>query len=110
MANKLIQWNCRGLRSNFDELSLLIQNHNPIAVCLQETFLKETDNINIRGFNLYNKFQETESGVSGGVSIIVNGNIPQNVVNLQTNLQAVAVRITAYKTLYVQYIYLQEII
>jgi len=106
MANKLIQWNCRGLRSNFDELSLLIQNHNPIAVCLQETFLKETDNINIRGFNLYNKFQETESGVSGGVSIIVNGNIPQNVVNLQTNLQAVAVRITAHKTLSICSVYL----
>ena len=36
----IIQWNCRGLKSNFDELSLLINNHKPVAVCLQETFLK----------------------------------------------------------------------
>ena len=34
----VIQW------PNFDELSILIVKHNPLAVCLQETFLKDTDN------------------------------------------------------------------
>ena len=59
MTNSVIQWNCRGLRPNFDELSILIVKHNPLAVCLQETFLKDTDNITVRGFNLYHKCQET---------------------------------------------------
>ena len=59
MTNSVIQWNSRGLSPNFDELSILIVKHNPLAVCLQETFLKDTDNI--RGFNLYHKFQETEN-------------------------------------------------
>ena len=45
MTNSVIQYNCRGLRPNFDELSILIVKHNPLAVCLQETFLKDTDNI-----------------------------------------------------------------
>ena len=49
MTNSVIQWNCRGLRPNFDELTLLIVKYNPLAVCLQETFLKDTDNINVRG-------------------------------------------------------------
>ena len=49
MTNSVIQWNCCGLRPNFDELSLLIVKHNPLAVCLQETFLKDTDNITVRG-------------------------------------------------------------
>ena len=105
MANKLIQWNCRGLRPNFDELSLLIQNHNPIAVCLQETFLKDTDNISMRGFNLYHKFYDAERA-SGGVSILVNENIPQSVVALNTNLQAVAVRVTGHKAITICSIYL----
>jgi len=106
MANSFIQWNCRGLRPNFDELSLLIQKHNPIAVSLQETFLKETDIINIRGFNLYHNFLETDNRASGGVSIIVNENIAQNTITLNTNLQAVAVRLTAHKTLTLCSIYL----
>ena len=42
MTNSVIQWN--------DELSVLIVKHN-----LQETFLKDTDNIAIRGFNLYHR-------------------------------------------------------
>ena len=69
---------------------LLIAKHNPLAVCLRETFLKDTANITIREFNLYHTFQET---------ILVNDNIPQCIVKLNTNLQAVAVKGTAHKTL-----------
>ena len=49
MTNSVIQWNCRGLRPNFDDLSLLVVKHYPLAVYLQETFLKDTDNITVRG-------------------------------------------------------------
>ena len=67
-------------------------------MCLQETFLKDTDNITVRGFNLYLKFQETENRASGDVSILVNENIPQSIVTLNANLQAVGVKVTAHKT------------
>ena len=56
---------------------------------IQETFLKDTDNITVRGFNLYHEFHETENRASGGVSILVNKNIPQIIVTLKTDLQAV---------------------
>ena len=46
MANKLIQWNCRGLKANFNELLLLLTGLCPI-ICLQETFLKPGDNLDI---------------------------------------------------------------
>ena len=48
-----IQWNCRGFKVNFNELSLLIQNHNPVALCLQETHLKDTDNTSIKKKKLH---------------------------------------------------------
>ena len=83
ITNSVIQWNCCGLSPNFDELSLLIVKYNPLAVCLQETFLKDTDNITVRGFNLYHQCQETENRASGGVSILVNENIPQSIVNIK---------------------------
>ena len=60
----------------------LIVKHNPLAVCIQETFLKDTDNITVGGFNLYHKYHETEGRASGGVSILVNENIPQSIVTL----------------------------
>ena len=58
MTNKVIQWNCRGLRPNFDELSFLVVRYNHLAVCLQKTFLKDINIITVKGFNLYHKFQE----------------------------------------------------
>ena len=99
MTNSVIQWNCHGLRPNFDELSILIVKHNPLAVCLQETFPKDTDNIT-------RKCQETENRPSGGVSILVNENVPQNIVTLNTNLQAVAIKVTAHKTITLCSVYL----
>ena len=66
----------------------------------------DTDNITVRGFNLYHKCQETENRASGGVSILVNKNIPQSIVTLNTNLQAVAVKVTAHKTITLCSVYL----
>ena len=40
MAHKIIQWNWRGLRSNYNDLAILLLEHSPSAVCLQETNLK----------------------------------------------------------------------
>ena len=68
MTNSVIQRNCRGPRPNFDQLSISVVKHNPLAVCLQETFLKDTDNITVRGFNLYHKCQETENSLWGRFS------------------------------------------
>ena len=75
-------------------------------MCLQETFLKDTNNITVRGFNLHHKFQETENRASVGVSILVNENIPQSIVTLNTNLQAVPVKVTAHKTITLCSVYL----
>ena len=58
---------------------------------LKETLQKGIVHIS-RGFNLYNKFQETENIASRGVSIVINNNfkkIYQNVVALNINLQTV---------------------
>ena len=58
------------------------------------------------GFNLYHQCQETENRVSGGVSILVNDNISQSIVTLNTHLQAVAVKVTAHKTITLCSVYL----
>ena len=34
-----LQWNCRGLRANLTDLKVLLEEHQPTAVCLQETLI-----------------------------------------------------------------------
>ena len=36
--NSILQWNCRGLKANFNELLILLSLFNPKICCLQETF------------------------------------------------------------------------
>ena len=104
-SNAIIQWNCRGFRANYNEIQRLLHDHNPIAFCLQETFLRESDKINIRHFSLYSSFSAGEHA-SGGVSLIINEKTPHKHVPLQTKLQAVAVSVTMHKTLTLCSVYL----
>ena len=46
--SQIIQWNCRSLKINLIEISLLVQAFLPVAFCLQETHLKENDQVNIK--------------------------------------------------------------
>ena len=51
--HKIMQWNCRGLKPNYNEVSLLKSEYNPSVFCFQETFLQPDDNISLKGFNIY---------------------------------------------------------
>ena len=69
--HKIIQWNCPGLKPNFNEVSLLISEYNPSVFCFQETFLKPDDNISLKGFNIYNYVHTDCLRPSGGASVFV---------------------------------------
>ena len=58
--HKIIQWNCRGLKPKFDEISIILEQHKPSIFCLQETFLKPNDNVTLKGFNIYNYIYSTK--------------------------------------------------
>ena len=92
--HKIIPWNCRGLKPNYNEVSLLISEYNPSVFCFQETFLKPDDNISLRGFNIYNYVHTDCLRPSGGASIFVKSSFPQRKIDLQTELQATAVSVT----------------
>ena len=108
MTNKLIPWNCRGLKANFNELLLLLNGVCPSIICLQETFLKPTDSSNIRGCTLFNHIHQAGDRASGGSSIVVNNSVPQSLIPLNTNVQAVAVKVSLHKPIHVCSIYLPK--
>ena len=102
----ILQWNCRGFRVNFNELSLLAQHYNPQAICLQETHFKDSDNINMRGFSIYNAFSSDSDKAKGGTSVLVRQGVIHSQVPLKTKLQAVAVQLSLFKTITLCSIYI----
>ena len=106
MANKIIQWNCRGIKANFNELLLLISAMSPAVICLQETFLKSSDNLKVRHYTDYNLVTDNPNRACGGTSILVNNKIPQSKIDLQTDLQAVAITATLHRTISICSIYI----
>ena len=50
----IIQWNCRGLKANYNEVLILMSLFSPSVICFQETFLKQSDNVSFRDFNMFN--------------------------------------------------------
>ena len=79
---------------------------SPSVVCLQETFLKTDDQLNIRDFNTYNYIYSEGQRPSGGSSILVHSSCPQREIKLVTNLQAVAVSVTLDKEITICYVYI----
>ena len=105
MQNRIIQSNCRGLKANYEE-TLLLKDYEPAALCLQETHLKDTDNISIRNCTAFHTFSANNERAAGGVSIFINNNAPQSHIPLNTNLQAVAVSITLHRVITLSSIYI----
>ena len=104
--HSIIQWNCRGLKPKFDEISLLLSQHRASVLCLQETFLKLDDKITLKGFNIYNHIHTDCQRPSGGSSIFVKSSFPQRNIQLTTELQATAVSVTLDKEITICSIYI----
>ena len=105
--HKIIQGNCRGLKTKFDEIYLLQQKENQSIFCLQETFLKPEDKISLKGFNLYHHINTDCQRPSGRSSIFLKSSCPQRKINLNTELQAVAVSVTLDREITICSIYIQ---
>ena len=105
MSTFLMQWNIRGLRANYASgLQPLIHTHNPQIICLQETKLSNTYDIN--KYKSYHHINNNNLIAAGGSSIFVRSNLLQRHIPLTTDLQAVAVRITSHQPVTICSIYL----
>ena len=89
--NYIIQWNCRGLRSNREDIELLISKYSPAAICLQETLLKPNQ---LQTFKHYSAYYKSNIHGHGGVCILVKSKLIHSQVQFQADLQAVAVCIS----------------
>ena len=108
MNTTILQWNCRSIKANFEELTRLQSEQKPVVVCLQETFLKDSDKFNLKyhscSFSCFNCSNNDKA--SGGVAVVVNNNVPHQSVKLDSTIQAVAVNISLNKPITLRSVYL----
>ena len=105
MAN-FLSWNCRGFKNKRDEIRDIISDHPPICFAFQETFLWKEDKVTIRGYNSFRKDIDHTGRATGGVVLLVSNDFPHNPIPLNTNIQAVAIRIHIRQLITVCTIYL----
>lgn len=94
----IIQWNLNGFFKKQEELKLIIQNHDPQIICLQETNFKNNFTAHLKNYEGFSKNRRTPDRASGGVTIYTKSNIPTKVININSNLETIAVSIEHSET------------
>ena len=103
MTHPMIQWNCRGLRANYNDLLVLLGNIQPSVCCLQELKVPSTYIFHNRQYSLHTSTPNSSFCDAG---ILVNKTIPHKQINITTSLPAVACRVSLNKPVTVCSIYL----
>ena len=98
----VLQWNCRGYRGNFEELKTLIMHQKtPSCICLQETFHGAVTPYPPSSYKIYAADAvinyEPHTRPPRGVITLVQQDIPHYPVALNTDLEAIAIRINLHK-------------
>lgn len=101
-----MQWNCRGLLHNLDDVEFLLEEHKPRVLCLQETHLNPSHTNFLRRYQVFRKDRPCSVSSSGGVAVVLPREVPCVQVPLSTSLEAVAVRFMLHKALTVCSLYL----
>ena len=63
----ILQWNCRGLRANYQDLQSLIRWRTPLVLGLQETKLAPNVTLAIKGYSVFRRDLDTPTIAHGGV-------------------------------------------
>ena len=103
---RLISWNIRGIRSSRAELDILLEK-GPDVVCLQETKLPaDLELYKVKDYTAHHLIHSDGQIACGGVSVLTRRGIPHRRLDLQTGLQAIAVRCTLHRPITVCSVYI----
>ena len=93
MDDRILQWNIRGFIQNFNFLHILIQEHLPLAIALQETRFsmaksrKHTGDLDLlRGYTPY-LTNDNEDSNQHGVGILINNKYISSLLDINFNVK-----------------------
>lgn len=95
LMSPLIQWNCNGVFSHYSRLRQLLANLQQSCFCLQETFLKIIDVFSyffVFFFCIPYGFYCRDHACDG-VAILIRNSLCHDPLNVEKELQVVAIRV-----------------
>ena len=105
---QIIQWNCRGYSSNYEDCISLIKDYNPKVLLLQETMLGNLKPKPPSGYSLHVSTTAGRPIPGDGLAFLIRNGIPYKPCPLQTNLQALAFQIKCTRLYTICNIYLSH--
>lgn len=107
--NCIIQWNPNGFYDKLREFDVLLYEFNPSIICVQETHFRPGQNTKYKNFEFFSKnVVDNSRRAHGGVSILARESVRATSVPLNTNLQAVAVKLSSPVSFTLCNIYIPE--
>jgi len=107
--NCILQWNLQSFRTKFQDLKLLLKQHIPACICLQETLLTDRTSHPPSGYKLVQSVPIRQDGHERGAAVLVHNRVSYEPVQLNTTLQAAAVRVHLSRKYTVCSLYLPHI-
>ena len=95
----ILQWNIRGLRCIRRDFDILVHEHQPDVICLQETKLEHPPPLShyiCANYDCYFKSlrRNPDKLPSGGVSIYIKKGLYHKLVQIDSHLQVITVQVT----------------
>lgn len=87
----ILQWNLNSFFSHLPELQKIVSEINPSFVYLQETKLKTKHNAKLTNYSCFRCDRNNDGHASGGVAIFIKNNIQAEELNVNTNLETIAI-------------------
>ena len=91
---KILHWNINDVKTHNEDRKILVHNHKPKVAALQEIL---NSSFTLSGFNIYHKRENTNAR---GISLLIDNSLVSSDIVLQTNLEAIAARVTVCKKTY----------
>lgn len=92
-SSTVISWNCNGFFHHLPDLQILIKEYSPKVIALQETYIPPNREVRLRNYNIFNLPSPQNGRSNGGVLLAVRSEIHAEQIDLNTEPQAVAVRL-----------------
>lgn len=89
----VIQWNCRGYKSRYGDITRILRQSNPACLCIQESMLGLRTPTSPRGYCTYYYSVRPDPAPGDGLVTLIHNSVPHSHIALNTTLQALAYKI-----------------
>jgi len=95
----VLQWNVQGITTSKEDILKLIDEHKPLVISVQETFLANECSVKLSNYSHMSKQGHYNHRFHGGVALYVHESCPYTALSIDSVLQVVAARIQIHSSL-----------